>query len=92
MPLATDQLRQPTFDLTNFVPRSLTAIATVTSAGGTIATGAPFLTVDKGLYLVTAAKDAPLGVITSNSTTPGTIGTLVITLGSASDVVMMNPI
>ncbi len=91
-PLATDILKNPTFDLTGFTPRALQAIATVTSAGGTIATGAPFLTIDKGLFLVTAAKDAPIGFFETAGATPGTIATLAITLGSTSDVVMMNQI
>lgn len=91
-PLATDILKNPTFDLTGFTPRALQAIATVTSAGGTIATGAPFLTIDKGLFLVTAAKDSPIGFFETAGATPGTIATLAITLGSTSDVVMLNQI
>lgn len=89
-PNATDILTQPTWDQANFLPRPLAALSTVTSAGGTIVTGAPQKTIDKGLFLVTAAKDSPVAFAESASI-PSTVGTLVITLGSTNSTVILQP-
>lgn|SRR5487761_1121211 len=85
-PGTADNWTNPTFSLTKFIPRPL--IARIVSSGGALATGAPAATLDKGLFLTTAAADDPVDLLISNAA-PTTVGTLVITLGSTPDTVIL---